>query len=196
MTGIDLGDDQSREALAVLGSRDFSRAFIEEQGILPALLEKNWQNPLKKLWHRDPTDEPDVRDGVRYFLENVLDVDEDKKTQLVTVSVEWTDRDTAARWANLLVERINERMRQRALQESEANVEYLTRELDRTTLVTLQQSIRRHLQNYGTGRRESLSWQSQLSPGSCSRLRSSCSARRWVVESSNDRQQAQRVTTA
>jgi LPS O-antigen subunit length determinant protein (WzzB/FepE family) len=57
------------------------------------------------------------------------------------LTIEWTDPKVAADWANLLVKRLNERMRQRALQEAEVNVSYLKRELAATNVVALQHSI-------------------------------------------------------
>jgi uncharacterized protein involved in exopolysaccharide biosynthesis len=63
------------------------------------------------------------------------------------MTIDWTDPNVAARWANLLVERLNEHMRQRALTDSQANVNYLKEELASSNLVALQQAIGRVLEN-------------------------------------------------
>jgi len=57
------------------------------------------------------------------------------------------DPELAAAWANLLAARLNDHMRQRALAEAEANVKYLRREFESTSIVTLQQSISGLLEN-------------------------------------------------
>jgi uncharacterized protein involved in exopolysaccharide biosynthesis len=61
---------------------------------------------------------PDVRDAVKYFHKRVLKVSEEGSTGLVTLAIEWTDPDIAAEWASLLVRRLNDRLRERALQEA------------------------------------------------------------------------------
>src|SRR5690606_2767647 len=84
---------------------------------------------------------------IRYFDDNVRSISEDDETGLVTLTVEWIDPEIAAEWANILVERLNERMRRRALLEAESNVGYLQEELAKTGVVTLQQSISRLLES-------------------------------------------------
>ena len=53
----------------------------------------------------------------------------------------------AAQWANLLVDRVNDIMRARALAQSQSNVEYLKQELTSASVVTMQQSIGRVLES-------------------------------------------------
>jgi uncharacterized protein involved in exopolysaccharide biosynthesis len=64
----------------------------------------------------------------------------------VTLSIRWKDPDTAAEWANVLVQRLNDRLRQQALTESERNVAYLQKEMAATSVVSLQQSMGRVLE--------------------------------------------------
>ena len=84
-----------------------------------------------------------MHDAVKFFDEDVRRVQEDKKNGVVRLAIEWTDPVLAARWANLLVERVNDRMRQRALHDAEANLAYLQRELATAQMVALQESIGR-----------------------------------------------------
>ena len=55
----------------------------------------------------DPDDVPTLADGVEYFSERVLSIDEERRTTVVTLGVKWTDREVAARWANELSARVN-----------------------------------------------------------------------------------------
>jgi uncharacterized protein involved in exopolysaccharide biosynthesis len=147
LAGVSMGDSNDVEALAVLQSRKFARDFIEQLDLLPVFFEKNWDAANKRWAQEDPDDVPDVRDGVKFFHEKILSVSEARSTGLVTLAIEWTDPDMAAAWASVLVQRLNDRLREKALQEAETNVAYLQSELASTTLVTLQESIGRLLES-------------------------------------------------
>jgi uncharacterized protein involved in exopolysaccharide biosynthesis len=148
LAGVRIGEDsQNAEALGVLRSRGFIRAFIEEQNLMPVLFAEDWDAGRGRWQDADPKKHPDLRDGVKFFESRVLRIAENKKTGLITLSVEWTDRTAAANWANLLVARVNARMRERAQLEAERNLKFLREELRTTNVVTLQQSISRLLEN-------------------------------------------------
>ncbi|MEJ2602783.1 MAG: Wzz/FepE/Etk N-terminal domain-containing protein [Gammaproteobacteria bacterium] len=147
LAGVDVGrGDQRVEALAVLRSRDFAREFIADYNLLPVFFADRWDENAQRWVVENPDDAPDLRDGVRYFHKSVYDVEEDSSTGLVTLSIEWHDPDTAALWAEALVGRVNDRLRERALQEAQTNVSYLQAEMGRTSLVAMQQSIGQLLQ--------------------------------------------------
>lgn len=147
LAGLNISNGNSAEALAVLTSHEFTAAFIEEQDLLPVLFHKKWDAANKRWKSPNVEDQPDTRDAVKFFDKTVRSAQEDKKTGFVRMSIEWTDPRVAASWANLLVARVNETMRQRALAEAEANVAYLKQELASSSVVTLQQSIGRVLEN-------------------------------------------------
>lgn len=146
LAGISLGSADSTEPLAVLKSRGFTRDFIEKHDLLTVLFADKW-DATKRAW-KSPNQAkwPDIHDAVKYFDETVRRIKEDKKSGLVTVTIEWTDPKIAAEWANLLVKDLNDRMRQRSLTEAETNLDYLKRELSSANVVTLQQSIGRLLE--------------------------------------------------
>ncbi|MCC5888301.1 MAG: hypothetical protein JJT88_17850 [Gammaproteobacteria bacterium] len=146
LAGISVGGGGNAEPLAVLKSRGFLREFIEARDLMPVLFPDQWDEERGRWIVAAGDEEPDIRDGVRLLQEGVLSVSEEAGTGLVTVSVEWTDPDTAAEWANDLVARLNVRMRQRALVDAEQNVTYLQEQLAASSLVTLQQSIGRLLE--------------------------------------------------
>jgi uncharacterized protein involved in exopolysaccharide biosynthesis len=147
LAGVDLGLDDSAEPIAVLQSRDLTGSFIKDENLLPVLFAKEWDAAAGRWKGEDRKKWPDVRDGVRYFDKKIRRVDEDKATGLVTLTIEWTDPVAAAAWANLLVERVNARMRERALREAERNVSFLRREMTDSNVVTLQQSVGRLLES-------------------------------------------------
>jgi uncharacterized protein involved in exopolysaccharide biosynthesis len=147
IAGISLGAATTAEPIGVLRSHQFAREFIEDQGLLHVLLESKWDAKAGRWKERDPKKQPDIRDAVRYFEKRILKVQEDKKTGLVTVDVEWKHPDAAAAWANMLVDRLNEKMRTRALEEAQANVDYLRNEVAQTNVVAVQQAISKLLES-------------------------------------------------
>ncbi len=146
LAGISLGGSNTAEPLAVLNSRGFAQSFIEQNNLLPLLFADKWDRAAGR-WKESGREPPDMHDAVRKFTEKVLRVDQEQKTKLVTVRIDWTDPRLAAQWANALVDKLNDRMRERALREAETNVAYLKQELSTADVVTLQQSIGRLMQN-------------------------------------------------
>jgi uncharacterized protein involved in exopolysaccharide biosynthesis len=141
LAGINISTSNTAEPVAVLASREFTASFITDLDLLPVLFPSKWDSVNKRWKVSARTPPPDVRDGVRYFDKTIRTVKEDKKTGFVTMTIEWSDPKVAANWANTLVDRLNDRMRNRALAEAETNVSYLKQELASSNLVALQQSI-------------------------------------------------------
>lgn len=147
IAGIDLSSNLAAEPLAVLQSREFTRDFITDQNLMPELYAQKWDSTQHRWKSTDPTKQPDLRDGVTYFDKKIRKVVENRKTSMVTLSVQWKDAATASRWANGLVDRVNDVMRRRALAAAEYNVDYLKGELASTNVVTMQQSIGKVLES-------------------------------------------------
>lgn len=141
LAGIGVADGMIAEPIAVLKSRDLAREFIEDEGLMTVLLADAWDKDAQRWKKESPEDQPDIRDAVKYFDEKVRRVEDDTLTGLVTLKIEWTDPQMAAYWANALVDRLNSRMRARAISEATANIEYLQAQLDATSVVTLRQSL-------------------------------------------------------
>jgi LPS O-antigen subunit length determinant protein (WzzB/FepE family) len=138
LAGISVGGGSNAEPLAVLQSRGFIREFIEQNELLDEIAA------VGKLG--DEAGNVDIRSAVDFFRDRALDVEENRTTRIVVMHVEWTDPDTAAAWANALVRQLNERMRERALQQADSSVNYLKRELEHSNVLTLQQSVGRLLE--------------------------------------------------
>lgn len=144
LLGLSLGGGgrgNPEEALAVLRSREFLEKFILEKDLIPVLFQKEWDTQ-RKQW-KQPDAPPTPARAYKYFSRHVLVVSEDRKTSLVSVSIEWRDREQSAAWANELVERLNGEMRSRALKESSDSVVFLEAELRKTSLVGMQGAISR-----------------------------------------------------
>lgn len=126
LVGMNLGGSgPGRESQAVLKSRRLAEEFII-RGDLVAELSPDGGEPLT-LWH-----------AVKRFRELLLTIREDDAEGITTVSIEWTDPAVAARWANGYVALANETIRTRAREESERNIEYLSKQIEQTNVVELQ----------------------------------------------------------
>lgn len=141
--GVDLGSSNTfkDEAIALLKSRQFTEEFIRDRQLLPILFYKKWDSGPKRWKSEDPDDIPTMWDANELFAEKIRSVHEDKKTGLITLALEWIDPGQAVDWAEDLVKRINERMRQRAIAEAQNSLRYLNEELKRTSATEIQQAI-------------------------------------------------------
>ncbi len=144
LVGIDIGGSmgaQSEEALAVLQSRQFLQDFIQQHQLMPELFEKLWLKD-QRAWSVPAEDVPTPGRAVKAFRK-ILFVEEDKKTGLVTVAVEWRDQRLAADWSNALVADLNREMRRRTVQRTDAYLKYLRDELVHTDTVATHEAISR-----------------------------------------------------
>lgn len=125
LIGITLGGDSNKaESLAVLQSEALTERYIRDHDLLPVLFPSEWDATAKKWRTTDPARMPTLWKGNRKFVK-IRSVLEDKKTSLVTMTITWTDPDTAAKWANDLVSLTNEVLRAKAIRESEQHIAYL-----------------------------------------------------------------------
>lgn len=142
LTGIDLGTgdvDVGEIHLAALSSAGLAREFILENDLVPVLFADRWDAKAND-WAAGE-EPPTMQDAVRRFTLDVSRVNEDRRTGLITVRVEWYDPETAARWANGLVTMVNQRLRAEAIENSSRRIEYLNNELAKTEIVGLRQAI-------------------------------------------------------
>ena len=148
LAGLNLGsaDGATEESLAVLKSRQFTEKFIADLGLMPKLFAKKWDAQAGK-WLVAPDKQPTPAQACRYFDRKVRAVVQDKKTGLVTLQIDWRDRNEAAFWANELVRRLNAEMRARAIAKSDASVGYLEKELAATSELGTREAISRLMEN-------------------------------------------------
>lgn len=149
MAGINIGGGGgSKEVnLAYLKSRAFIEAFIIDNNLMPVLYAGAWDETAKKWKSDDPSKIPSMWDAYNFFSKVIVSVNSDKKTGLTTVSVLWKDREQAVAWANGLIEKANQNLRQAAIEEAQKSIGYLEQELKKTSVVEVQQSIYRVMES-------------------------------------------------
>ena len=63
------------------------------------------------------------------------------REDLIRVKFRWEDPVLAAEWANALIEDLNSALREKAIAEAQKRIAYLNRELEKTSVIPLRQSI-------------------------------------------------------
>jgi uncharacterized protein involved in exopolysaccharide biosynthesis len=139
LAGVEIGGNASRkeESFATLASQGFARQFITNNNLLPQLFPEQWDAAAKAWRGKAPT----LEDGVMLFTREIRSVIEDRKTGLITVTVEFRSPKQAADWANLMVEQVNEQLRLQAGRDAQESIQYLNTELAKTNVVELRQAI-------------------------------------------------------
>lgn len=143
VSGLDPKGQQSEEALAVMRSPEFLERFITDRDLLPQLFPGRWDadaHRWKENWFRRT---PTLARGINRFNDDVLSATKDKKTGLVTVTVDWRDRREAPQFANDLVSLVNTEMRLRAMAKAVAYTQFLNKELQQTDNVAVREAISR-----------------------------------------------------
>jgi hypothetical protein len=144
LAGISVGDGTlaKDEAIAILKSKALTFAFLRDNDLLPVLFKDKW-NAKTKQWAVDAERVPTISDAWEVFDAQIRFVREDRRTGLITLSVEWSDREAAANWVTELISRLNNLMRARDVDEAERSILYLNRELDKAQSVEVRQTIYR-----------------------------------------------------
>ena len=143
MAGISLGSGGSKEAsLAFLNSRAFIEQFIQEEKLLPILYEGKW-DAEQKQWKIAEDEIPTMWKAYKLFSKDILSTSLDKKTSLLTLTITWKNREQAVYWANELVRRANETLRHKTITETQSSLDFLQKELEKTSIVEVQNTIYR-----------------------------------------------------
>jgi uncharacterized protein involved in exopolysaccharide biosynthesis len=135
------GESSKAESVAVLESESLTESYVQKNDLLPVLFAKYW-DPARKTWTtHDPKYLPTLWKANRKFDSQVRKVTSAPKTGLVTLTITWTDPQLASQWANGLVQMTNAYLRDKAIRESESNMEYLNAEAAKTNVVEVKQAI-------------------------------------------------------
>jgi uncharacterized protein involved in exopolysaccharide biosynthesis len=151
LIGINVGSQNGGDvnnAIAVLQSREFISEFIANHNVLVPLFAGTWDrdngtgidveifDPTLGEWLQEGG-APSQLEAYRAFMDT-LSVTRETNTGIVRVAVEWIDPETAANWANLLVQDINRDFKQADVREATDAIAYLQDQLQSTQLVEMQ----------------------------------------------------------
>jgi uncharacterized protein involved in exopolysaccharide biosynthesis len=118
----------SLENKAVLESRGLIEEFIKRNSIVPLMnINPKLPNPL---WF-----------AVEKFKKNVLDMRDDKLKGTTIITMDWTDASVAAQWANNFVALANALLRERAVEDSTRNIDFLNKQITQTNVLEVQHAM-------------------------------------------------------
>ena len=143
LTGASLGGGGSVEQnIAVLKSREFIWNFVKDEKLMPVLFEDAWNAEIKQWSAEDEEDRPTLWDAWRLLIEGgVLQVNVDKDSGLIHLSLDWQDPELASVWVNKLTQRINTYLREQAIAQSQEKLKYLNNELSKTVIEENRQAL-------------------------------------------------------
>jgi uncharacterized protein involved in exopolysaccharide biosynthesis len=159
LAGVEIGSDGGGEAAIaqeILLSWGFVEKFVEENNLAVEVFAANgWDRESNQLsidndlydidsnrWTRNPpsgkTVNPTSWETYEEFLE-MVSISTDKKTGLISLSVEYFSPYIAKQWVDQLVEAINQHMQQRKLQMVNTNIEYLEAQIEKTSIARMKE---------------------------------------------------------
>ena len=136
MAGISVprqeGIKKSDESLAILRSRVFLTKFIQDEDLMPVLFEDAWDNENNR-WIAGSDGAPSEGSAYRLFHE-MIGIDKERETGLITLSLDWRDAERAAQWVNALVRKLNGYVKEQQVREAQRNMEFLQKQLSTTNI--------------------------------------------------------------
>lgn len=162
LAGVNLGGgetSQTEMALKVMKSRVFVENFVNKHSLLvPLMASKEWDlasntlvydeevyNPKTNEWLREAQGlrgvEPSAQEIFEKFTKDVLIVNEDSKSGFITLSIKHYSPFLAQQWLTWLIEDINIVMRERAIEETQKNLDYLNKQLEKTSIADMQSTF-------------------------------------------------------
>ncbi|EKO3743049.1 LPS O-antigen length regulator [Vibrio metschnikovii] len=158
LAGVNIGGGQASQAVLaaqVMQSRQFLEYFIDKHNLwVPLMATQEWDADNNQLvinqeiydsqtqtWLREPKGlrgaEPTAQEAIRVF-KGMFSVNSSRDTGLYTISITHLSPYIAQQWVSLLVDEINQVMRQRTIAEATRNLAYLQEQLQRTSIAAMQ----------------------------------------------------------
>ena len=125
-SGATVVSDTDR-SLAILTSRSFIEEFAVRRNIKPILFKELWDGD-KKEW--EDGSEPTAAQTYEVMSNNVIEIDIDKRTNLISFSIIWSDPKTAADWANQMIEDLNEKIRSEEVAEYRQSISFVEEQIN------------------------------------------------------------------
>jgi uncharacterized protein involved in exopolysaccharide biosynthesis len=136
-----IGNRDNSELVALLKSRGMAERFIASHNLAPILYADRWDAEAGTWRNGRGQHPPTIHQAANTFNKKIKTITENKLNGLVTLSIDWTDPEDAAGWANLFVKEVSEFARSREIEDSSRAITYLESQLNQQTLATTRQAI-------------------------------------------------------
>ncbi len=123
----------------VMTSRAFTVRLVEDNDLLPLLFPDQWDD-VRRVWTVPEEDVPTLWDAYRTF-EDIRTVSQDRKTGLVTLSIDHPDPDFAAMLVGLHIDTLNRFLQAKAIAEAQQSIVFLTEQAEQTGNVEMRQTL-------------------------------------------------------
>jgi len=151
IVGMNASSAKTNLAVEILTSQSFISDFVVNRDILIELFAaRKWDPKTRqlfidnkiydeknKLWVRDTnppfSSAPNTQEAYRVWLDDHMKVSVDTQTQFVSIELTYISPDHAQRWLYWLVEDLNNRVRDKDINQSERALKYLNFELKETS---------------------------------------------------------------
>jgi uncharacterized protein involved in exopolysaccharide biosynthesis len=131
------GGTEADKIEVLLKSRQLAQLVVEKYNLLPLLFEKKW-DPRKKAWKENPA--PTMQDAYK-VITGMMKVTRDRKTNMITLSIEHKDPEFARSMAEYYITELSEDLRTEVLKDAQENMKFLNEQLERTTDPLLREKI-------------------------------------------------------
>jgi uncharacterized protein involved in exopolysaccharide biosynthesis len=122
----------------LLKSRQLVQLVVEKHNLMPLLFEEKW-DAQKKAWSESPA--PTMQDAYKLIKDGLLKVTRDRKTDVITVSIEHKNPGFARSVVDYYLTELSEGLRAKVLKDAQENMRFLREQLDRTTDPLLREKI-------------------------------------------------------
>ncbi len=122
----------------LLKSRQLVQLVVEKHNLMPLLFEEKWDSQ-KKVWNESPA--PTIQDAYKLIKDGLLKVTRDRKTDVITVSIEHKNPEFARSVVDYYLTELSEGLRAKVLKDAQENMRFLTEQLDKTTDPLLREKI-------------------------------------------------------
>lgn len=160
LAGVSLGGGEGGEAQIaqeIMKSWSYIESFIDDNNIAVEVYAAEGWNKLsnelvidddlydtaQKSWLIEDDDTGELRPPTSWELFEVfqekLSVSEDKKSGLVSVSIEYYSPQIAKQWVDMYVEAVNRFMQQRQVDKVTKNITYLQEQIEKTSIAEMQE---------------------------------------------------------
>jgi len=132
------GNKKSGQIISILKSRTFIERIINQFDLMHVFYRKQW-DPVANRWTPNLVgDIPTMEDAVKRFRKKVLDVKDDKKTQLINIDIELKDPNLASQVANRVIVELQDFISNSALTVAKRNRIFIEEQLQKNKIDLLE----------------------------------------------------------